>query len=320
MSARRAFITGISGQDGSYLAERLVADGDHVTGVMRPPLDREVPALAAIADDVELVSGDLADPVGLADALRRARPDDVFHLAAPSFVPASWEDPRATIAHIADATAAILAAARDAEARVLTVSSPEVFGDAGESPQHEDSPKRPRTPYGVAKLATHELTRVLREGGELHACALVTYNHESPRRPERFVTRKITRAAAAITLGLEDEVALGDLDARRDWSHAADIVDGLVRALRHDEPGDYVLASGVARTVRDFADAAFGAVGLVAADHVRVDPQFVRPPEATVLVGDASRARRVLGWAPQVAFEDLVREMVDADLAALRVG
>jgi GDPmannose 4,6-dehydratase len=338
----RAFVTGIGGQDGSYLAERLLADGDQVMGVVRPPVDRELPALRGLEEDVELIAGDLEDPGGLADTIRRWAPDDVYHLAAPTFVPApwddpgrtlpevaeataavapspaSWDDPGRTLREVAEATAAVLLAARDTEARVLTVASPEIFGDAGGvSPQDEDAPRRPRSPYGVAKLAAHELTRVLRDRGA-HACGVITYNHESPRRPERFVTRKITRAAAAISLGRQDELALGDLDARRDWSHAADVVAGLCLALRHAEPGDYVLASGVARTVRDFARAAFAAVGLDADDHVRVDPELVRPPEPTVLVGDPSRAREVLGWEPRVAFEDLVREMVEADLELLR--
>jgi GDPmannose 4,6-dehydratase len=322
VSARRVLITGITGQDGSYLAEQLVAAGDRVVGVVRPPLDRPLPApLERLRGELELVAGDLSDPAGLAAAVACARPDEVYHLAAPTFVPASWEAPAETMAQIAGATAAVLVAARDAGARALVVSSPEIFGDAGGvTPQTEDSPKRPRSPYGVAKLAAHELVRVLRDGGGLHGCAVITYNHESPRRPERFVTRKITRAAAAISLGLEREVRLGALDAQRDWSHARDVVRGLVLALRHDVPGDYILASGVARTVRAFAEAAFAAVGLDAAEHVRVDPDLVRPPEPTVLVGDAGRARRVLGWRPEVPFEELVREMVEADLAALRAA
>jgi GDPmannose 4,6-dehydratase len=318
VSARRAFITGIAGQDGSYLAEQLLADGDQVMGVVRPPVDRDLPLLADLEGDVELIAGDLEDSDGLGDTIRRWSPDDVYHLAAPTFVPASWDDPGRTLAEIAGATAAVLLAARDTEARVLTVASPEIFGDAlGVSPQSEDAPRRPRSPYGVAKLAAHELTRVVRERG-LHACTTITYNHESPRRPERFVTRKITRAAAAISLGRQEELALGDLDAQRDWSHARDVVAGMVLALGHAEPGDYVLASGVARSVREFAQAAFAAVGLDADEHVRVDPELVRPPEPTVLVGDASRARDVLGWQPRVSFEDLVREMVEADLEALR--
>jgi GDPmannose 4,6-dehydratase len=320
VSARRALITGITGQDGSLLAEELLAAGRHVVGVVRPPLERGSEAVhEAIRPDVELVAADLADADGLAEAIRSAAPDDVFHLAAPTFVPASWKEPQRTMTEIAVAGAAVLAVARELGARVLTVASPEVFGDAGgESPQREDSPKRPRSPYGVAKLAVHELVRVLREGDGVHACSVITYNHESDRRPERFVTRKITRAAAAISLGREREVALGDLEARRDWIHARDVVRGFVLALEHDEPGDYVLAGGVARTVGDFARAAFAVVGLDADDHVRVDPRFVRPPEPTVLVGDASRARDVLGWEPRIGFDALVREMVEADLERLQ--
>ena len=321
MSARRALITGITGQDGSYLAERLLADGDEVMGIVRPPAHRELPpALAPLRRDLELVEGDLADPTSIAEAIRRCAPDEVFHLAAPTFVPASWEDPAQTMAEIAGATAVVLAACRDTETRVLTVSSPEVFGDAGESPQREDSPKHPRSPYGVAKLAAHELVGVLREGAGLHGCAVVTYNHESSRRPARFVTRKITRGAAAIKLGLEGEVVLGDLEARRDWTHASDIVRAYVLAMRHDVPQDYVLGSGVARTVGEFAEAAFACVGLSAEEHIRTDPAFSRGPEPTLLVADPSRAREDLGWEPEVPFDDLVREMVEADLKALRRG
>jgi GDPmannose 4,6-dehydratase len=320
MSARRALVTGITGQDGSYLVERLLEGGRHVVGLLRPPADRPLGPLEAIRGDIDVVAADLRDPRGLGDAIRAARPDEVFHLAAPTFVPASWEDPAATIAEIALAGAIALRAAAEAGARVLVPASPEIFGAAPESPQREDTPKHPRSPYGVAKLAIHELVGVLREGDGAHASSAITYNHESPRRPERFVTRKITRAAAAISLGREREVTLGDLDARRDWSHARDIVEGMVLAVEHEQGGDYVLASGVARTVRELADTAFAVVGLRAADHVRVDERLVRGAEPTVLAGDATRARDVLGWAPRVDFADLVREMVEADLAALRAA
>jgi GDPmannose 4,6-dehydratase len=290
-----------------------------VVGLVRPPLERELPLVEHLRGRVSFVAADLADAFGLIDVISTVEPDDIFHLAAPTFVPASWKSPEATMTEIASATAAVLDAGRSLGARVLVVASPEIFGDAGGvSPQDEDAPRRPRSPYGVAKLAAHELVRVLRDAGDVHACSVVTYNHESPRRPEGFVTRKITRAAAAAKLGLQDEVLLGALGARRDWSHARDVVRGMALALAHDEPGDYVLASGTARTVEDFATAAFGAVGLRAADHVRVDPALVRPPEATLLVGDPARARDVLGWRPEVSFDDLVAEMVEADLAALR--
>jgi GDPmannose 4,6-dehydratase len=319
VSARRALVTGITGQDGSYLAELLLGQGHEVVGLVRPPLDRPLPNVDGLREHVRLVAADLADSAALAGAVGEAAPDDVFHLAAPTFVPASWDDARATLAEIPGATATVLDAAGALGARILVAASPEVFGDArGVSPQDEDAPRRPRSPYGVAKLAAHELVRVMRDGRGIHACSAITYNHESPRRPHRFVTRKITRAAAAIKLGMEDHVLLGDLEARRDWSHARDVVRGMALALAHDEPGDYVLASGTARTVGDFAAAAFAAVGLDAADHVRVDPALVRAPEPTVLVGDPARARAVLGWRPEIGFEALVAEMVDADLAALR--
>ena len=201
--------------------------------------------------------------------------------------------------------------------RVWVSTSSEVFGDAGESPQTERSPMRPRTPYGAAKLAAHGLVGALRERFGLFACSGLIYNHESPRRPEHFVTRKITRTAAAIKLGRERELVLGDLDAVRDWSHAADVVRAAWLALQADEPGDYVIASGVGHTVRDFVAAAFAALELDWEPHVRVDPAFVRAPEPVALVGDPSRARERLGWAPERSFEDLVAEMVAADLAAL---
>ena len=271
----------------------------------------DAPNLAGV--DVELVAGDLRDHDGLRRLVAEVAPDELFHLAAPTFVPASWEDPAATFDEIAGATATLLAAAAAAAkpTRVLVASSSEIFGDAGESPQHEDSPMRPWSPYGVAKLAAHRLVGAYRRGG-LHASSGITFNHESPRRPERFLPRKVTRGAAAIALGLQDELSLGSLDAVRDWSAARDIVRGELLAIEHDEPGDYVFASGVGRTVGDLVATAFGHVGLDPADHVRVDPAFVRPPEATPPVGDPSRARAVLGWEPEISFEQLIGEMVDA--------
>jgi GDPmannose 4,6-dehydratase len=305
-----SLVTGSPVRTGSYLVERLLAEGREVVGLVRPPADREMPA------GVRLVTADLADTAAVRRAVAEAAPSEVFHLAAPAFMPASWTEPSVTLSTIAGGTAAVLEGARDAGARVLVAGSGQVFGGSPVSPQDEETPLRPDTPYGVAKAAAQELVRVLRGKG-LFACTAIAYNHESPRRPERYVTRKLTRAAAAISLGLERDVAIGNLDARRDWLHARDIIDGMVMAVRHDEPGDYVLAGGVARSVREFAEAAFAAVGLEAGPHLRVDPSLVRAGE-TVLVGDASRARSVLGWAPQVSFEELVREMVEADLADLR--
>ncbi len=313
-TARRALITGVTGQDGSYLAELLLSTGREVVGVARDP-SRPGPNLAGL--ELDLVRGDLRDRDGLRHVLTDVAPDELFHLAAPTFVPASWEDPAATLAEIAGATAALLAAAAGGSMRVFVATSSEVFGDAGESPQHEDSPMRPWSPYGVAKLAAHRLVGAYRRSG-LHASSGITFNHESPRRPERFLPRKVTRGAAAISLGMQDELTLGSMEAVRDWSDARDVVRGALLAVEHDEPGDYVFASGVGRTVGDLVAAAFAHVGLDPADHVRVDPAFVRPPEATPPVGDPSRARAVLGWEPERSFEDLIGEMVDADIAALR--
>jgi GDPmannose 4,6-dehydratase len=320
MSARRALITGISGQDGSYLAELLVAKGYNVTGVVRDPEDREIPNLATVRDRVALVAGDLLEPSTLTDALSAVRPHELYHLAAPTFVPSSWEDPASILDAIGGATATLLGAARrlDPEIRVFVATSSEVFGDAGESPQHERSPMRPRSPYGVAKLAAHGLIGALREHFGMYVVSGITYNHESPRRPQHFLPRKVTRGAAAIALGLEDELVLGDLSAVRDWSHAADIVRGAWLSLQAEVPGDYVFASGVGRTVGDLVDAAFAAAGTSPEGRIRVDPAFVRPPEPWAPVGDPSRARTTLGWEPEIGFEQLISEMVAADIAELR--
>jgi GDPmannose 4,6-dehydratase len=309
VTAGPSLITGVTGQDGSYLAELLVAEGRDVVGVVRP-------GSRAAVGGVRTVEADLRDGDALRAAIVSTTPAEVFHLAAPSFVPDSWIDPAATMAEIAGATAVVLAAARDAAARVLVVSSADIFRGTRVSPQREDTPPAPVTPYGVAKLAAHHLAGVLRRDG-VFACSVIAYNHESPRRPGRYVTRTLTRGAAAVRLGLTETVAVGDLDARRDWLHALDVVRGMLLALRHHEPGDYVLAGGTARSVREFAEAAFAVVGLDAAEHLRIDPALRRPADETVLCGDASRARRVLGWEPRIGFEDLVREMVEADLAAL---
>lgn len=318
MSPRRALITGVSGQDGTYLAEQLLAEGYDVTGLVRNPGDRVLTHL----EGVSLLHGDLAEPSTLVDALGAVRPHELYHLAAPTFVPASWEDPAGAIAQIAGATGTLLTAAHalDPEMRVFVATSSEIFGDAGESPQREDSPKRPRSPYGVAKLAAHQLVGVLRERHGLFAVSGILYNHESPRRPVQFLPRKVTRGAAAIALGLQDELVLGDLGAIRDWSHAADVMRGARLALQAGAPGDYVFASGVGRTVGALVEAAFAAAGISAEGRIRVDPAFVRPPEATPQIGDPTRARTQLGWEPQFSFEAMIAEMVAADLADLRAG
>jgi len=322
VSRRRVLITGVSGQDGGYLAEQLLAGGDEVLGAARSPQDAfEQAGLEALAGRVPLLSMDLLDPASIRRAVAEAAPDEIYHLAAPTFVPDSWEDPTEAMTAIAGGTATLLAAAGDA-ARVLVATSSEIFGDAGVSPQDESSPMRPRSPYGVAKLAAHGLVGTLRAHHGRFLVSAITYNHESPRRPERFLPRKVSAGVAAIAAGRAETLTLGSLDAVRDWSHARDVVAGMVLALRHDEPGDYVLASGVGRTVEQLVDAAFAAAGVArrlpdGRDRVEVDPRFVRPPERWPPVGDPSRARSALGWEPRVAFEQLVAEMVEADMARL---
>lgn len=308
----RALITGITGQDGSYLEELLTAKGYDVAGMVRD-------GSRAGGIRAELVRGDVLDPASVRAAIASVRPDELYHLAAPTFVPESWEDPTSTVQAIAAGTGAVLAAAVALEPRprVFVATSSEIFGDAGESPQSERSPMRPRSPYGVAKLAAHGLVGAMRAHHGLFACSGITYNHESPRRPERFVTRRVTRGVAKIKLGLEDELVLGDLGTVRDWSFAGDVVRGAWMSLQHDEPGDYVFASGVGRTVGDLVEVAFKCAGLDVADHVRVDDSLVRGPDPTPLVGDPSRAREVLGWEPETSFEDLIGAMVAADLADL---
>jgi GDPmannose 4,6-dehydratase len=249
------------------------------------------------------------------------RPDELYHLAAPSFVPDSWRDPQRTLAAIGGATAAILDAvrSRSKQTRVFVAVSSAIFGAAPESPQREDTPCRPETPYATAKLAAHQLVGQLRTYDGIFACSGILYNHESERRPEMFVTRKITIAAAAISAGLEHELVLGDLAVIRDWSFAGDVVHGAWLMLQQDRPADYVIASGVGHTVAEFAGVAFAHVGLKAEDHIRVDRTLQRGAEATPPVGDPSLARQALGWEPTLTFEQLVRRMVDADLRRLRL-
>lgn len=327
--ARRALITGITGQDGSFLAELLLAEGYHVIGLVRGAREVSHGAQSDAIDAgehqrgrLELLHGDLHDHASLRAAVQDARPQELYHLAAPSFVPASWERPAQTFAATAGATAALFETVRelDPTIRVFLASSSAMFGAAPESPQREDTPCRPDTPYAVAKLAAHQLLGAMRAHDGLYACSGILYNHESERRPEQFVTRKITRAAAAIKLGLEREVVLGDLDAIRDWSFAGDTVRGAWLALQHERPDDYIFASGIPHTVGEFAAAAFGALDLRAEEHIRVDPSLLRAPERTALVGDPTKARNELGWRPQISFEELVRRMVDADLRSLEAA
>jgi GDPmannose 4,6-dehydratase len=314
----RALITGLTGQDGSFLAEQLLDDGHEVTGLIRGG-PAALDSAAHLRDRVDLIGGDLLEPDSLVAAVREVVPDELYHLAAPTFVPASWEDPAHTVAAIAAGTATLLSAVKrhSPHTRVLVAGSGEMFGDAPESPQREETPCRPRTPYAVAKLAAHQLVGLIREHAEVFACSAILYNHESERRPANFVTRKITRAVAAIKLGLAEELTLGDTTAIRDWSFAPDVMRGCRLMLGQTSPGDYILASGVGHTVQEFLDAAFAHAGLDPARYVRTDPDLARGPERTHRVGDSTRARTQLGWRPTLNFEQLVARMVDADLAEL---
>ncbi|MBV9336492.1 MAG: GDP-mannose 4,6-dehydratase [Solirubrobacterales bacterium] len=316
---RRALVTGISGQDGSFLAELLLERGYQVTGVIRPAAGDRLGASEHLRGRIELVQGDLLDPLGLAAAVASIRPDELYHLAAPSFIPDSWRDPGRTLAAIAGSTAALLEAVRERsqQTRVFVATSGAIFGAAGESPQGEDTPCRPESPYATAKLAAHQLVGQLRAHDGIFACSGILYNHESERRPEQFVTRKITRAAAAIKVGLEHELMLGDMSAIRDWSFAGDIVRAAWLMLQQDRAADYVLASGVGHTVARFARVAFEHVGLKAEDYIRADPSLRREIEATPPIGDPSQARERLGWEPTLSFEQLVGRMVDADLRSV---
>jgi GDPmannose 4,6-dehydratase len=313
---RKALVTGLTGQDGSFLAELLLERGYAVTGMIRAEPRASLGLAEHLRGRLDLVWGDLLDPNSLELAVREVGPNEIYHLAAPSFVPDSWERPAETIAAIAGGTATLLEAVRDhaPDARVFVAISAAVFGTAPESPQREETPCRPQNPYAAAKLAALNLVEQLRAHDALFACAGIFYNHESERRPDSFVSRKITKAAAAIRLGLADAVALGDLDAVRDWSFAGDVVRGAWLTLQHDRPDDYIFASGIPHTVRELAELAFDRVGLRAEDYIRIDRKLVRGSEELPLVGDATRARTRLGWRPTLSFEELIERMVDADL------
>ena len=319
MSGRRALITGISGQDGSYLSELLLAKGYEVFGIVRGSPTARYPNLDAIRDDLTLVQGDLLDQMTLLEAINRAEPDELYNLAATSFVPASWHQPVMTAQFTAVGVTAMLEAIRitNPQLRLYQASSSEIFGATTESPQTEATPFRPHTPYGVAKLYGHLMLAAYRERYGMHLCSGIAYNHESPRRPPEFVTRKVTRAAAAIKLGRQDELRVGDLTATRDWGYAGDFVEAMWLMLQHDEGDDYVLATGHSRSVGELIAVAFAHVGLTPDDHVVVDPEFVRPHDPVPLVGDPAKARTKLGWKPRTSFEEMIGAMVEADLAQL---
>ncbi len=317
---RTALITGLTGQDGSFLAELLLEKGYSVTGVIRGDPEQPLGYSEHLRGQVDVLPGELLDREALRSAIQRVRPAEIYHLAAPAFVPDSWERPGENLQAIAGSTATILETVRDVDpgTRVFLAGSASMYGEAREHPQNEDTPCRPTAPYGLSKLAAHNLVGAMRAHDGLYACSGILFNHDSERRPEWFVMHKITRAAAAIKLGLQQEVLLGDLHAVRDWSFAGDIMYGAWLMLQQDQPDDYVLASGVGHTVTELVQMAFAYVGLEPDSHVRVNEELVRPPEGTPSVGDPTKARRLLGWEPRVPFEELVAQMVEADMSSLQ--
>jgi GDPmannose 4,6-dehydratase len=319
MAERRALITGITGQDGSYLAELLLDKGYEVLGMTRRASTENVERISHLVDRVTLVQGDLLDQPSLVSALRTAEPHEVYNLAAQSFVPTSWNQPVLTAEFTAVGVTRMLEAIRavDPNIRFYQASSSEMFGKVREVPQNERTPFHPRSPYGVAKTYGHFITVNYRESYGLYAVSGILFNHESERRGLEFVTRKISDGVARIKLGLADDLTLGNLEAERDWGYAADYVDAMWRMLQQDEPENYVVATGEAHSVREFADIAFGHVGLDPQRYLKTDPGFLRPAEVDQLVGDASKARRELGWEPRHSFRELVEMMVDADLERL---
>jgi GDPmannose 4,6-dehydratase len=319
---QRALITGITGQDGSYLADLLLEKGYEVHGMVRRSSTETFQRLQHIRDDIVLHTGDLLDQRSLVDVLRDCEPQEIYNLAAMSFVAASWSQPVLTAEFTATGVTRMLEAMREAapDARFYQASSSEMFGKVREVPQRESTPFYPRSPYGVAKCYGHFITVNYRESYDLFAASGILFNHESERRGLEFVTRKVTHAAAGIKLGLRNELALGNLDAERDWGYAKDYVEAMWLMLQQDEPDDFVIATGAAHSVRELVRIAFEHAGLDPEEHVRLDPRFLRPAEVEHLVGDASKARDKLGWEPRTSFKEMVRLMVDADLDMLAAG
>jgi len=319
MGKRRALITGITGQDGSYLAELLLEKGYDVFGVVRRSSTENFARIEHLRHDIELVQADLLDQLSLIHAIQRIRPHEVYNLGAQSFVPTSWQQPVLTAEFDAIGVTRMLEAIRlvDRSIRFYQASSSEMFGKAREVPQSEATPFHPRSPYGVAKVYGHFITVNYRESYNIFACSGILFNHESPRRGKEFVCRKISDGVARIKLGIAHELRLGNLDAHRDWGFAGDYVRAMWLMLQQPEPDDYVIATGESHSVREFVELAFAHVGLCWRDYVRQDPGLFRPAEVDHLVGNAAKARRVLGWKPTVDFAGLVRMMVDADLQAV---
>jgi GDPmannose 4,6-dehydratase len=319
MAAKAALITGITGQDGSYLAEFLLEKGYRVYGMVRRASTENFQRLEHLRDRLQLLQGDLLDQTSIASVLDQARPDEVYNLAAMSFVPTSWQKPVLTAEFTAVGVTRVLDALRQScpRARFYQASSSEMFGKVQETPQSEKTPFYPRSPYGVAKVYGHFITVNYRESYNLFACSGILFNHESPRRGLEFVTRKITHAVARIKLGLASELRLGNLQAKRDWGFAGDYVRAMWLMLQQEQAEDYVIGTGETHRVEEFVSIAFDHVNLDWRRHVVVDPQFYRPAEVDLLLADPAKAHQRLGWKPEVSFEALVKMMVDADLAAL---
>ncbi len=315
----KALITGVTGQDGSYLAELLLAKGYEVVGVVRRTSHHSYERIEHLLDRIEVVAADLLDQHSLTVVIQDSRPDEVYNLAAQSYVPTSWTQPVLTGEFTALGVTRILEAIRLAHptARYYQASSSEMFGKVTDTPQREDTTFYPRSPYGVAKVYGHWITVNYRESYGLYAVSGILFNHESPRRGIEFVTRKVTDGAARIKLGLARELRLGNLEARRDWGFAGDYVDAMWRMLQQDQPQDYVIGSGETHSVRELVELAFAHVGLDYRQHVVSDPKYYRPAEVDLLLADPSKARRELGWAPKVGFSELVTMMVDADMERL---
>jgi GDPmannose 4,6-dehydratase len=314
-----ALITGIVGQDGSYLAELLLSKGYRVVGMDRSVSLVSYERIEHIQDEIEIVQADLLDQSSLVELMEVYRPDEVYNFAAISFVPLSWKQPVLTSQITALGVTRLLEAIRlvNPETRFYQASSSELFGKAREVPQNENTPFYPRSPYGVAKLYAHWMAVNYRESYGMFTTSGILYNHESPRRGLQFVTRKITNGVARIKLGMMDELRLGNLEAQRDWGYAGDYVRAMWLMLQQDQPGDYVIGTGRTHSVREFCDAAFSAMGMNYQDHVVVDERFYRPIEPLQLVSDPSKAKRELGWEPEVGFDELVRMMVEHDLTTV---
>ena len=318
--SKTALITGITGQDGSYLAEFLLSKSYRVCGVVRRSSTVNFERLYHLQDRIELIPGDLLDQNSLISALQQAEPQEVYNLASQSFVPTSWNQPVLTGEFTALGVTRILEAVRlvNPKIRFYQASSSEMFGMVRESPQNEKTAFYPRSPYGVAKLYGHWITVNYRESYDLFTCSGILFNHESPRRGLEFVTRKVSYGAARVKLGLQSKLKMGNLDAERDWGFAGDYVQAMWQMLQQEKPQDYVVATGVAHSVRQLLEIAFGHLGMDYRDYVETDPAFLRPAEVHHLLGDSSKARQELGWKPQITFQGLVKMMVDEDLARLK--